>query len=926
MAENRFIGNALARPKSMVIVGPTGVGVVSVEITCGARVFNFASWNASAVSAALIASLAPEFDDLTFTVSSNNILVDGPDDDDFIIGVRYRPLVTIENTPGADPVNQQTRIEFNGARSGTYKLTVNGQTTGDITYGDAADLAAELDALAGVSSSEFVIVRMLADEVAIEWTGVFATAAVGVVVDGRNLRNGRTLIVADRQQYSPGAHDVWLLGMGSSASATITIDSVAINIRSDHSLAEIRERLQSLSSRTLEVFGGPNGYSNSEGITQTHYVLNFVGWTAATRPAISLSSITGGGVSLAMVTDPNLAATQMTGAGSGWIALSPGNQFGLVRHILCDFTTGDEITLLYDGIEVTLNYEMTAVEIQAAIRDASEFNECHASETAVMKFSGSNFGWPESTTGPPLFTPGTAPFNFHNRLKHLLNPNQNIRQIGGKGTLRLLSYGGQNASAAIHAVYSPPGTTAGTFKLAFVEGVAGPFNYNASAATVETALDALIAAGVAVSGAGTTVSPWLITYATASGPRELPTATSVEFGGNGTASVSVQRERQLARTQKCVITIATNAVSGSFTVAFGSEGPALITLGDSAATVEAALALLPTIASGANIDVTYDSTLKQYTATFAGALANRRLPDFQLRLNSLDVIATTAVLILQTASGPRNFAEPDNWSLARVPAATDDIVIAGDVGDIRYGLRQWMAMAVNTTTERFTATGGHDFIDGQAVRFKATTGTGVLPTGLSASTTYYVIDANRIDGTFRVSAAANGSPVNISSTGTAPWFGGLLVNTLRQTASYDGSIGRSERTSAGYAEYLARYLQLGFVTTVDIGRGEGNQSGFARYNVGNSDGTFRVHDTASSDETNRRAVSILAASTVIYVELRSGELAIAGFEGESSVVGTIDQSGGDLYLGSVAAESFTKSGGRTTADSLTVGGIISMIG
>jgi len=45
MAENRFIGNALSRPKSMVIVGPTGVGVVAVEITCGARVFNFASWN-----------------------------------------------------------------------------------------------------------------------------------------------------------------------------------------------------------------------------------------------------------------------------------------------------------------------------------------------------------------------------------------------------------------------------------------------------------------------------------------------------------------------------------------------------------------------------------------------------------------------------------------------------------------------------------------------------------------------------------------------------------------------------------------------------------------------------------------------------------------------------------------------------------------
>ena len=922
MAENRFIGNALARPKSMVIVGPTGVGVVAVEITCGARVFNFASWNPTAVVAALVGSQAPEFNDLTFTVSSNNILVDGPDDDDFIIGVRYRPLVTIQNTPGADPVNQQTTVGFNGARAGTYTLTINGQTTGAITYGDSADLLAEIDALDGFSSGDAVIVRMLPDEVTIEWAGSLATASVGVVVDGRNLRNGRTLFIENAQDYSPGAHDVYLLAMNENTSSTITIDGNSINIRSDHSIDELRTRLQSLSTRTLEVFGGPNGSETSEGITRVHLVLNFVGWDAANQPAISVSNASGS-TKLALVTDADAEVTRLSEPGVGTISTNTGISLGLVRHVLCDFTTGDEIEIIYDGIPVTLTYEMTAAQLQAAIRDASEFNECRGSETAVMQVGSSGYGWPEAfNLGEPIVE---ASF-FHNRLKHLLNPNQSIRQVGGSGTLRLLSYGGQDPAAAIHKVYCPPGTTAGTFKLSFAEGVAGPLDFDFTNSEMDTAIDALIAAGVTVTGAGTAISPWSITYATASGPRELPIAESVEFGGNGTASVSTPRQRQRPLTQKCVFTIAQNAVSGSFTTAFGSEGPAIITLGDSAATVETALALLPTIASGSNIDVSYDADLKQYTATFAGSLANRLLPNFSLRQNNLAVIDTTAVLILQTASGPRNFAEADNWSLARVPAATDDLVIAGDVGDIRYGLRQWMAMSVNTTTERFTASGGHDFVDGQAVRFKATTGTGVLPTGISASTTYYVIDSNRIDGTFRISASANGSPVDISSAGTAPWFGGLIVNTLRQAANYDGTIGRSERTSAGSAEYLPRYLQVGFTTSIDIGRGEGNQSGFARYNVGNSDGTFRVHDTASSGETNRRAVSILSASDQIYVELRSGELAIAGFEGESSVVGVIDQSGGDLHLGSVVAGSFTKSAGRTSADSLEVGGIISMIG
>lgn len=70
-------------------------------------------------------------------------------------------------------------------------------------------------------------------------------------------------------------------------------------------------------------------------------------------------------------------------------------------------------------------------------------------------------------------------------------------------------------------------------------------------------------------------------------------------------------------------------------------------------------------------------------------------------------------------------------------------------------------VTVNTSTNIFTAN-GHDFVAGVPVRFS--NAGGGLPDGIDSTTLYFVV--NPAINTFQVSTSINGSPVDITSTGS----------------------------------------------------------------------------------------------------------------------------------------------------------------
>jgi hypothetical protein len=275
------------------------------------------------------------------------------------------------------------------------------------------------------------------------------------------------------------------------------------------------------------------------------------------------------------------------------------------------------------------------------------------------------------------------------------------------------------------------------------------------------------------------------------------------------------------------------------------------------------------------------------------------------------------------------------------------VTIDNAAGDIRYGLRQWVPVAVeviytplpttttsSTTTttaaplgslNRLKASGGHDFRTGQIVRLQST---GTLPGGLSAGTNYYVLDSDNEAGTFQLSATATGSAITITSAGSGVIYCGLQVTSFRVAAAYTAQLGRSERTTANAVEYLPRYLMIGVPSSAaaEIGNGLGRGSDLIRLDLGISAGTLRVVRTGSSNETDKAACCALVSNTSATAEVISGELGLAAFDGESVTLGTLEQNNGLVVGGSVALTTLTKNAGRILMRQLTVSGVATIRG
>ena len=132
---------------------------------------------------------------------------------------------------------------------------------------------------------------------------------------------------------------------------------------------------------------------------------------------------------------------------------------------------------------------------------------------------------------------------------------------------------------------------------------------------------------------------------------------------------------------------------------------------------------------------------------------------------------------LITQANPRQFLSLIQRAGGTFPF---DIVVFGDDNpsgntrgtvwsyDISGNANTALVVTPNFGTDVFTA-GSNPLMNGQPVRF---TSTGTLPTGISSSVTYYVI--NRTGTTFKVSAVIDGSPLNYSTNGS-----GVITATVQ---------------------------------------------------------------------------------------------------------------------------------------------------
>lgn len=196
--------------------------------------------------------------------------------------------------------------------------------------------------------------------------------------------------------------------------------------------------------------------------------------------------------------------------------------------------------------------------------------------------------------------------------------------------------------------------TGGTFTLTFAGQTTGAIAYNASAATVTAALEALsnIAPGDVVTTENAT-SDWTIEFAATYAETNVPLMTgsgSSLTGGCGVSVTTTQNGGGVNEVQDVVVDHPSVMTStGSFKLKF--NGSSTISLAGNAltSTVQSALEALPTIGAG-NVTVAYyypgtNSVQTTYRVTFVGALggADQNLMTFDLSAGDTGGISITTI-------------------------------------------------------------------------------------------------------------------------------------------------------------------------------------------------------------------------------------------------------------------------------------------
>lgn len=176
-----------------------------------------------------------------------------------------------------------------------------------------------------------------------------------------------------------------------------------------------------------------------------------------------------------------------------------------------------------------------------------------------------------------------------------------------------------------------------------------------------------------------------------------------------------------------------------------------------------------------------------------------------------------------------------NQQLAADWAETKPVLAGLESNDVSTETAAAVADKTSTVTMTIASPGvvtwtGHTLQNGDEVVF---TTTGALPTGLTAGTTYYVI--NQASNTFQVSATVGGSAINTSGTqsgthtATSPQYGGSIAEYI-ESKGYDRSF-VFYHTDASLYPALAL---LAYCATRDLDRGNALAAQRGDINSGNA--------------------------------------------------------------------------------------------
>ena len=891
MTTNRWRGDAPAREKIIYIYQPPNTeSNTRVTFTVGNKVLTFDGWSSSAIVSAINAAAFPELDDVSVEASGDDIRFTGTEDEDFDVSVAISPTVEFEVDQGRPVVNQQTRLSFNGATGGTFTVTANGETTSAISLKTSGSLntggvVTAINALASFTSGDVTAVASGTD-IVLTWAGNFAGTPVAVLMTATGLNNGGSVVIGETQAARPATNDIWHMGTEADFEFNISDGTTAVTLRSNETDELVAAKLSAAWGGDVEVISDLDG---TGGIQPRYWILNMIGFPGTTT-TLSVASIGPTETPAGVAIEKKYDRTDT-----------------LPSELLLVDSRAGAISITYKGTTISDFSSITAVI--TSLNAADQFTEWTGTKGEIIDsaFTGDRVAvdtlhFLEYISSADRIAGSGAPGTYGGED---FNEAEVTVTAADGGVLHHLQHGGTTnaATSAIHYWYHAPNTRgntlSGSYSLTFPEGLA-TFAHNDSAATVKSTVETAIGYTVAVTGTGSAESPYILTYTSDTATRELPTLESKAFTGDGTGVVSRAVTAQTGKSATQIVRVPPFADSGTYELRYGSvAGPVQFDYDEDATSFKTKLETYPELSTTGDTAVAFNADSGEYVITFQGGLANQIVDTFSVRVNSLasSTSGTAQKIITQLATGPKNFAEPLNWSRGYVPNSGEEIVIDSSRNAINYGLRQFGAVTIDTSTNTITATNGHDLTAGQVVQFVFGS---VAPTGVAVSTDYYVTNVDHVAGTFKISTTENGAAVNITAAGTGPHYCGLIPSSVLIPSSMTQGIGRRRDNAAVYDEYLEQYLCVGIGSgdLIEIGKGSGTGSGLLRINTGNSAGQITVHKTGASTVTGYPAFIWDAFTDSGTLLVHRGTVGVAVYDDETAKVGAFNVLGGTLTIGS----------------------------
>jgi hypothetical protein len=499
----------------------------------------------------------------------------------------------------------------------------------------------------------------------------------------------------------------------------------------------------------------------------------------------------------------------------------------------------------------------------------------------------------------------------------------------------------------IQVVTLPTTPTGGTFTLTFEGETTGNIAYNASAATVEAALEALsnlAPADVAVTGSAG--GPWTVTFslsrdcAILTGDGSSLTGAGVYVTVIQTASLPINEQERVA--------ISGSPQGGTFTLTFEGETTGNIAYDASSATVQTALEGLATPVPGDFIVSGVDAGpwIVEFTGNYAGTNVTEMTGDPAL-LSGADILVSA----IQIAAASVNEVQRvtllgaptgGTFTLTYSAQTTGDITYNAPATEVQMALESLSNIAVGDV--QVTGVPGGPWsvaflgaLAAQDIAAMTGSGAGLVSPGtqnLTQTTPTTPTGPNWFDN------------VNNWSTGTAPATNDDLVFRNNATpvkyglsqssitpasidiqASYaqGGRIGLPKTNANGYTEYRTTELTIGSNgaggtnLVIDIGFGEGQGSDLIRLNTGTKRTLLTINNTGTSAETNVPTLCWRGTHVSNAVQILRGSLGIAVEPSQTAVVATLQQgfvenqtSDSSVVCGSgVTLATYTKTGGTS---------------